>query len=295
MHKRLPLILGVVLAVIAIILVKFYLDRETQIIREQTREELVKLQETQTTVLVANRDIPKGATIEAGMLKTRTIPREYAQPQAVTSPERIIGMMTIAPIAKDEQITLNKLSSIQEVQPSTLAMATPVGKRAVSIPVDNITSLMGMIRPGDYVDVVAMVPVPVQTAEGQMTTRVSVVTLFQNVLVLAAGQETRRQPEAEASRYGEKKSAEIASLITLALTPQEANLIAFVQEQGKIRLILRSPADAQIKPTTPASWETLFRHVMPELLPEKPEEKETPGGYIEIYRGLERETVPISR
>jgi hypothetical protein len=45
--------------------------------------------------------------------------------------------------------------------------------------------------------------------------------------------------------------------------PQEANLLTFAQEaQGKIRLVLRSPADAQIEPAEPASWDTLFQKII---------------------------------
>jgi hypothetical protein len=77
-------------------------------------------------------------------------------------------------------------------------------------------------------------------------------------------------------------------VITLALSAQEANLIAFVQEQGKIRLILRSPGDTQVQPVAPASWDTLFRTVMPQAFTQ-PQEDTKPQKKVEIYRGLQKE------
>ena len=300
MPKRLALILGVVLAFIAMIMVKVYLDQQSKIIRKQTQEEVIKRQEKQISVLIAKKEIPKGATIDLEMLETKIVPREYLQPQAVSSPERIIGMIALLPISKGEQITLSKLTSPQQASGSSLAMATPVGKRAISISVDNISSLMGMIRPGDYVDVISLIPIPVQTPDGKQVTQVAVMPLFQNVLVLAVGQELGRLSSSD-TRYAKEEQRATSPLITLALLPQEANLIAFVQEQGKIRLTLRSPADSRIEPIQAASWETLFQYLMPQAKEQAASIQE--GGVlpqeklreIEIYRGLKRETITLSK
>lgn len=301
MPKRLPLIIGaVVLAFMAVILVNKYLEQRQQVLRVQTKEELTRMQEMQGTVVLATRDIPKAAVIGEGMLEIRSIPKEYIQPQAVSYPERIVGMVTAVPMAKGEQVTLTKLVSAKQATASSLAMATPVGKRAVSISVDNISSLMGMIKPGDYVDVIGFIPVPAQTPEGKQATQMAVMPLFQNVLVLAVGRDLGAA--ATELRYRrEEDSAGSSPLITLAFSPQEANLIAFVTEQGKIRLVLRSPADSRIEPIQPASWETLFQYLMPQLplaakdeaetqlaAQEKPRPRE-----IEIYRGLKREKIPV--
>ena len=66
--------------------------------------------------------------------------------------------------------------------------------------------------------------------------------------------------------------------------------MAFIQEQGKLRLILRSGADANVQPTQPVNWDTFFAHVMPWM---KPKEEDKPEGFIEIYRGLNKENIPV--
>jgi len=294
--------LAIISGVIAALLIGIYLNQQRQIIQIQTKEELSRIQQMQDTVLIATREIPKGTTIEAGMLEAKVIPREYIQPQAVSYPERIIGMIATVPIAKGEQITLNKFSSVKQATGSSLAMATPIGKRAVSISVDNISSLVGMIKPGDYVDVISFIPVPAMSPDGKQTTQIAAIPLFQNILVLAVGRNLGA--ESMESRYSDRTTTtESSPLITLALTPQEANLIAFITEQGKIRLVLRSPADSRIEPIQPASWETLFQYLMPQL-PQQAKEKveeETQlaakqrrtSREIEIYRGLKRETLSV--
>ncbi|MCM8799617.1 MAG: Flp pilus assembly protein CpaB [Candidatus Omnitrophica bacterium] len=303
MPRRVALILGIVLGLIATFLVKVYLDQQTTLIKEQAKKELLKKQQMQAEVVVAKEDIPKGTTLQESMLEIKIVPRDYLQPRSVSSVERILGMVTAVPISKGEQITTTKLLSPQQVSATTggsLAMATPIGKRAVTIPVDNISSLAGMIRPGDYVDVIGMVPVPTMTPDGKQVTQGVIVPLFQNVLVLAVGRQLSAVTPSEDRYEKDKKTAEPSSLVTLALSPQEANLIAFVQEQGKIRLILRSPADSKIEPIIPASWDTLFQYIMPQIPQGQVSETQAPAGVekpkeVEVYRGLKRETMLLSK
>ena len=301
-RRTLLIVLALILASLAIFLTGVYLNQQRQVVQVQAKEEILRAQAMQSQVLVAKDDIAKGAAIEAEMLESKTVPKEYLQPQSVGYTDRIVGMVTLAPISKGEQITLTKLASSRKASASSLAMATPVGKRAISIPVDNISSLMGMIRPGDYVDVIGTVPVPAQTADGKQVMQMAVVPLFQNVLVLAVGRDLGALTSAEGQRY-QQDTGSTVPMITLALSPQEASLIAFIQEQGKVRLVLRSPADSRIEPVQPASWETLFQYLMPRMPQQeeratKQESSESQVQFrpreIEIYRGLKRETIPVS-
>lgn len=294
--QRLILIIGIVLGLLAVFMAKVYIDQQRSIIQDQAKRAVAQIQASQTAVLVAKKDILRGTVIEAEMLETAIIPNQYIQPQAVASLDRIAGMIAVAPISKGEQISLSKLSYSKQggTGGGSLAEATPIGKRAVTISVDNLASLAGMVKSGDYVDVIAMLPVPVQTLDGKQATQAAVMPLFQNVLVLAVGQEigaiAMAQPE---GRYKREEKREASPFITLALSPQEASLIAFVQEQGKIRLVLRSPADSKIESLQPASWETLFQYLMPReaVKAQVPDES---AGYVEIYRGMSKERIPLS-
>ena len=291
--QKLILIGGLVLGVVAVFMVKMTIDQQKLIAQAQAKKSIANMQANQTSVLVAKRDIPKGSTIESDMLDTAIVPNRFVQPQAATSLDRISEMISIAPISKGEQISLSKLSSSQKLSGGNLAGVTPAGKRAISIPVDSIASVSGMVRPGDYVDIIATLQVPVQGPEGKMSSQMAVVPLFQNVLILAVGQNTGSVASAE-GRYAVKEVPSGPALVTLALGPQEVNLIAFVQEQGKMRLTFRSPADAKVEPVIPASWETLFQQIAPQRTADSKTNQEIDTNeYVEVYRGLNKEKVPL--
>jgi pilus assembly protein CpaB len=245
-------------------------------------------------VVVAKKDIPRGVSIEERMVTFKEVPIDYIQPRAARSIGRVVDKIAIAPISKGEQILLNKLTtSTQDF--SSLSYRTPPGKRAILIPVDDVSSVGGMIKPDDYVDILGVIP-QTQEIEGEKVTQYFTVPLFQKVLVLAVGRET------VTSRTGTKKSGSGVKSITVALSPQEATLIAFVQEHGKIRFILRSPEDKDVVQVEPASWETLFKYlfpnyklqkVEPEPKEEKKEVKKPSTPEVEIYRGTQKEVVPL--
>jgi pilus assembly protein CpaB len=280
----------------AIVMAKLYLDQQQQVINDKAKAAIANMKSTQTAVLVAKQDIPQGTTIESGMFETSIVPNKFVQPQAVTSLDRISGMATVAPISKGEQISLSKLTVIKQGGGGDLAGLTPAGKRAISIVADSVATLSGMVRPGDYVDVLVIVQIPMQNADGKVSAQIAVIPLFQNILVLAVGQNTGGG--GSSGRYAEKGSSPAGNssgntLVTLALDPQEANLVAFVQEQGKIRLIMRSPADAKIEPVTPASWDSFFQYIMPKHAETAPEVDTRE--YVEVMRGLSKEKMPLSR
>lgn len=297
--QRIILIIGFVLGLAAVVMIKLYLDQQRQMIRELETKKIQKEQANQISVLVAKKDIPKGATIDKDLLETSIVPKQYLQPQAVTSLDRVAGMVVVVPIGKDEQITLSKLKWPKEEtsKGGSLSMSTPVGKRAITISVDNVSSLLGMIKPGDYVDVISTMSIPVPTQDGKLVGQATVMPLFQNVLILAVGQEFGAS-SAAADRYKKEEKKEGVALITLALSPQEANLISFVQEQGKIRLVLRSPADSQSQPFQITTWDTLFNYVMPNREAagaDKTKSQRDETVYVEVYRGLSKEKMPLSK
>lgn len=277
-RKYLPVIVAVASGLVAILLINVYIQQRAD---EARRLEELR-QKNLMTVVVAKQDIQAGTAVKEIMVKEETLDKRLVQPRAATSLDRVIDRITIAPIAKGEQILLNKLT-LSGLETS-LSNKIPRGKRAITIPVDNISSVGGMIRPGDHVDIVGMVPIPTMGQDGKTVNQLTTMPLFQDVLVLAVGQEYAPVPGGE---RGEKK---LSPIITLALLPQEASLVAFVQEQGRIRLVLRSPEDTVVQKATPASWDALFRLIMPEMFEEKPTVTPKPQKKVEIYRGLQKET-----
>lgn len=272
--KYLPIIISVAAALVAVVLINVYIQQQAE---EAKKLEALK-QKSIITVITARQDIPAGTTVKISMVKEEQVNRAVAQPRVATAVDRVIDRITLAPIAKGEQILLNKLTLGEG---ATFASKIPKGKRAITISVDNLSSVSGMIRPGDHVDMVGLVPVPGMSAEGKATVQTTTLPLFQDVAVLAVGQEY-------STVAGQKTIS--SNAITVALTPKEANIIAFVQEQqGKIRLILRSPEDTEKQTPAPTSWDMVLRTVMPEAFREKPAEAPKPRKVVEIYHGQTKE------
>ena len=285
--KYLPLIIAAAAGLLAVILINLYIQQQA----EATKQQVITGQKNLVNVVVARDDIPAGTAIKEDMVKELTVSRDALQPRAAQSIDRVIDKASLAPIAKGEQVLLNKLAiSGQEI---SLSSKIPKGKRAITIPVDNISSVGGLIRPGDHVDVIGNVPVPVMTAQGKQAMQPTTMPLFQDILVLAVGQEFTTIPGD--SKEKKETRATLANVITLALDPQQANLIAFAQEQGKVRLVLRSPGDTQIQPAVPASWDALYRNVMPQAFKEEPVEQKASRSEktVEIYRGASKESKNI--
>lgn len=304
-----PIIIAGVLALIAVVIAgSYFKQREARLAALAARSVKVKqTQEENKKVVVAKEDIIKGSAIDSKMIEIASVPQKFIQPGATSSTNRIIGKITTAPIAKGEQILRNKLAS-NAADFTSLSYRTPTGKRAITIPVDNISSVGGMIRTDDYVDILGLIPQTMQVGEERVT-QYATVPLFQKVLVLAVG----RSAGSKRVKGGESGTV---STITVALEPQKATMVAFIQEQGgKLRFILRSPSDTQVTPAQMANWDTLFLYLFPDLMQKMQsgnaegvaspmmlmkqgkaaveKTKEPTGPQVEIYRGSQREVVPL--
>jgi pilus assembly protein CpaB len=288
--QKLVLILGTVLALITAFLVKVWMDQQQEIIKKTLEDQAARQQEKFMAILFARAPISAGDYVDAKDVERKEVPERQVLPQSVTSFDRIQGMVAIADIFQGEPITITKLAFPRGA--TGLADVTPVGRRAITISVDNLASLAGMVKPGDYVDVIVLIAVPVQMADGSKMTDNRVIPLFQNVEVLAVGQSTVGV-ERKSGRYTPEKSQEAQSkspLITLSLTPQESGILAYISEQGKIRLVMRNPSDSKKERLEITSLESLFRYLSPQ---QEVAELPQPTGYVDVYRGIEKEKVPL--
>lgn len=292
-QKRLPLIIAVACGIWAIFLLNSYITRRETELREKVKEALRQAQPAaprvqMAIVLVAGKDIPPQVPITPSDLLIKEIPVEYIQPGAVSTLDEVIGQIVSTPIAAGEQIMKTKLLPPGKIGKS-LSEITPAGKRAVNITVDNMASIASLVRPGDHVDVLALIALPEAGVAAAKSPEPRLITLFQGVEVLAVGGEFT--PSADTQKKEQAKAVSTAGgAVTLALTPQEAVLLSFVQEHGKIKLALRSSEDTQKETVKPADWDTLLQY----LYPSKEGSPQGERPVVEIYRGLNKEVVPLS-
>lgn len=288
--QKLVLILGTALALITAFLVKVWMDQQQAIIKQTLEEQAARKEEKFMAILFAKTAIAAGDSVDPQDVEIKEVPERQVLPQSVTSLDRIQGMVAIADIFQGEPITITKLAFPRGS--SGLADVTPVGRRAITIAVDNLAALAGMVKPGDYVDVIVLIAVPVQMSDGSKMTDNRVIPLFQNVEVLAVGQSTVGV-ERKSTRYspeGSQPQQSKSPLITLSLTPQEAGILAYISEQGKVRLVMRNPSDSKKERLEITSLESLFRYLTPQ---QEMAELPQPSGYVDVYRGVQKEKVPL--
>lgn len=237
--KRL-LLLAALLGIITTFLVYYYLEGLTA----------AATSEATGKVLVARQDIPADTLVTAGMVEVARIPQEYIHPRAFSAPEQVVGGVTTAPIIAGEQLLRSKVVSEKE-KSAALAYRIPPGKRAVSVPIDEISGVSKLIRVGDHVDVIGTVIIPrTNPATGQQEQKVFTVVTLQDVEILAIGQDLN--DTGDSGNDAERLTA------TLAVTVAQAQPLIMANEQGTIRFLLRSPVDREIVPTIPFELENLL-------------------------------------
>ena len=173
-------------------------------------------------VVVAKDAIGADTVIQEGMLKVVEMPSTAAQPDAFKEMKDVVGKKTTQPINPGDQLTRRRFSAAQN---TGLQVSIPKDKRAVTIAVNEVTSIAGFVKPGQYVDVINVVAKQnAKPAMGKM--------ILQNVLVLGTG--ARDMSTAGSNR------AEKVGTVTLAVDPRDAvKLRVAQQEGGTISLALR--------------------------------------------------------
>ncbi len=279
-RRRLPLLVSIVFASLAVWLMNAHVN--SAIRRVQLKEQaLLRDYKDPIKLIVAAKDLPPGTPLDAGHLAQASVPEKFVQPYAARTPRDVLGLVTIAPLAQGEQILMNKLRRADEVaRDATLAGMTPKGTRAVTIGVDAITGVGGFVRPGDDVDVLWTLKLPGTTPQdGQVV----MLTLFQNVPVLAVGGQMVGRPAAAAGQAAPRDYT-----VTLALTPQETAFLLFAREQGRIQLSLRPKQEETGQAAVPP---TNINTLLEAKLGIKPAAPPKPARRVEVYKGLKRDVV----
>jgi pilus assembly protein CpaB len=208
------------------------------------------------------------------MLTETEIMEKYIQPGALRKKKDAVGKIAKAPMAEGEQILANKIT----FNADSLSSLISIGKRAVSISVDSASGVNELIRPGDCVDVLGTFD------EGRGSSFAS--TVLQNVKVAAVE-----------GRFNNsyKKSDNIKGTFgpftaTLELDPSEAEIIAFAENKGKLKLALRNPGDTLKAQSKTVNFGNLMQNVSREAAKPVPEIKS-----LQIIRGTEDEKVQIKK
>lgn len=192
-------------------------------------------------VMVAADDLQVGSRVEEHDVKIIRIPAADLPPGAPRKRSDVIGHGVIVPISKGEFILPNRLA--QENAGSGLPSLIPPGMRAVSVRVNEVVSVAGFVTPGTRVDVL-LTGNPGGSGEQQTT------TVLQNVAVLASGHTLERSSTGEAQN---------TAVITLLVTPDDAQRLTLASSEGHIQLALRNPLDTKQDDVSVSNSRQLYR------------------------------------
>jgi pilus assembly protein CpaB len=234
----------------------------------------------QTNVVVAAKELSVGVPLDPNMLKTVRINKTALPQGAFTNVELVKNRGLLVPVAKNEILTEIKLAPKEAG--AGLPSMIPEGMRAVSVRVNEVVSVAGFVQPGTHVDVI-LTGDPDSHHESQ---DVTTTTVLQNVKVLAAGSQLQQNNKGEAQNV---------PVITLLVTPEEAQKLTLAATEGKIQLSLRNPLD-QDEAQPPALRNALLypqtKRVVPRIAQPKSVQTaraEVPTTTVEVIRGGKRE------
>lgn len=233
-------IIAFIFAVLAALFISLYLYDIEQKNKKMT--EPVK-------VVVANTKIEQGCIIDSSMLKEKFVPKEYAQPQYMSSIEAFYdndkpSCIAVVSFEQDEQITSTKILSVNS--DSGISNSIPAGNRAITL-IFNSDEVLGIIKPGSRVDLISVME---YESKNQTFVEASCV-IAQNLLVLAVDDDVMGRTDIK------QEKVSVTVPVTMAVSLKEAQIIFFAQEKSSIKIVLRPTADLKIEDTNPVKMQDI--------------------------------------
>lgn len=195
------------------------------------------------TVVTAKADLAAGESLREVQLTTRDWPKSHLPPGALLRIEDVQGRVARRSLLEGEAVLESALLPIGSA--SGLSPIIAEGKRAVAVKVDEVIGIAGFVKPGAHVDVLATIRDRTRNAQGSFAR-----VILQDVKVLALDQ---------ALEKGANGDPESGNVVTLEVTPEEAQRLTFAAHEGQLQLALRNPADEQVVGTAAVNARTL-RH-----------------------------------
>jgi pilus assembly protein CpaB len=223
---RRALVLAFVVALLGVVLLVLYTKRYE---REMSGGDKVKL-------LIAIKPIERGKPITDDQLSTREIPQAYVEDRAVKEVDKpkVLGLAVGTTVQAQQTLMWTDLATANEERRDLSSLIVP-GNRAFSIRARREDASSAMVKPGDYVDIIAVLPDPANLG----TDAKAAIVLLQKILVLASGYET--SPDAVEITAKDRHGAE--AVLTVSMKIEQAQAASVAMEKGSLTVVLRNPND----------------------------------------------------
>jgi pilus assembly protein CpaB len=196
-------------------------------LRSPAAPTLVTTGQTQSVpVVIATRNIDVGTTLTPEDVRIIEWPASAVPEGFASSVTDVVGLGVMLPISTNEPVLQSKMASADLGR--GLSMLVPAGLRAVSVPVNDVVAVAGWVRPGSRVDVMVTL--------NQVRTEVEPITqiVLQNVSVLGNDRDITRDETGEAIPI---------AVVTMLLTPEDAEKLIMAETNGRLQLVLRNALD----------------------------------------------------
>jgi pilus assembly protein CpaB len=202
-----------------------------------------------TQAVVATHPIAVGTLVTKDDLKLVAWPAATPVPGSFTELDKVVNRGVVVAVSENEPLTESKLAPVGSG--AGLPPTITEGMRAISVKVNEVIGVAGFVVPGTRVDVLV-------TAKGPSTNATTETrTVLSNVQVLTAG---TRYDQERATKEGK---AIPTTVVTLLLTPDDAEKLTLASEEGRIMLALRNPLDTAPTKTNGQKLTGLLGEVAP--------------------------------
>lgn len=183
-----------------------------------------------TGVLVARAGLAPGQTVDTDTVAVRQVPVHLVDGSMIADAEfdAVRGSRLALPMTDGEPIRRAALLMADDGFSSRVGH----GIRALTIEVDEVNSLSGMLRPGDRIDLLFT------TQSSPEQPGVLSAPLMQDLRILATGARVGGIAGALSEREGFRA-------ITVEVTPVQAQKLVLAQRSGRLTALLRNPDDRQ--------------------------------------------------
>lgn len=188
-------------------------------------------------IVAAAAPLPMGVRLTSSQVKLVAWPARSPVKGTFTTLDAVVGRGLVAPVGENEPITESKLAPT--ASGAGLPPAITPGMRAMSVKVNEVIGVAGFVVPGARVDVLVTIH------DNRASTARAVAS---DVQVLAAGTRT------DQTDPGKGKPA---TVVTLMVSPVDAERIALAATEGQIMLALRNPLDTAQTQTSGATTSDL--------------------------------------
>lgn len=235
-------------------------------------------------VIVAAVDVPAGAVLDEKNLAARSIPERYLSSTALSPDalDAVRGQKVMVALKPGDPIDRGAL---ERGDRAALSTTVAKGERAITFPVDEISSISGMLVPGDIIDLVftgtgttANSYKVAASADNMPKELMHVRLILQAVPVMATGKMTQKR--VVNTENGGQREVDVAfSTVTLTVTPAQAEQVLLAQKLGSLTAVLRNPDDKRLLDKSVLD-EATFKQVEA-----RPQAGADGGNYIEMIVG----------